>query len=73
MPHISLVSHEPLRIRADLREEVEDMRNCLGAIPPASHCRYVMLYRFAHNTWAGSWWRHALGPHARSWRLLARP
>ena len=24
-----------------------------------------MLYRFAHNTWTGSWWRDALGSRAQ--------
>ena len=69
MPHISLVSHE-LRIRADLREEVEDYLNDLGIIPPASFfADTVSLYRFAHNTWTGSWWRDMRWEHVRSWRL----
>jgi hypothetical protein len=69
MPHISLVSHE-LRIRADLREEVEDYVNGLGIIPPASFTAdTVTLYRFAHTTWTGSWWREMRWEHVRSWRL----
>ena len=73
MPHISLVSHE-MRIRADLREEVEDYVNGLGVIPPASFTAdTVMLYRFAHNTWTGSWWRDMRWEHVRSWRLFASP
>jgi hypothetical protein len=28
-----------------------------------------MLYRFAHNTWTGSWWREMRWEHVRSWRL----
>jgi hypothetical protein len=69
MPHISLVSHE-LRIRADLREEVEDYLNGLGIIPPASFLAdTVTLYRFAHNTWTGTWWRDMRWEHVRSWRL----
>ena len=49
MPHISLASHE-MRIRADLREEVEDFVSGLGVIPPASFTAdTVLLYRFAHN------------------------
>jgi hypothetical protein len=69
MPHISLVSHE-LRIRADLRDEVEDYVNGLGIIPPPSFTAdTVTLYRFAHNTWTGSWWRDMRWEHVRSWRL----
>jgi hypothetical protein len=70
--HISLVSHE-LRVRADLREEVEDYVNGLGVIPPSSFTAdTVMLYRFAHNTWSGSWWRDMRWEHVRSWRLRPR-
>jgi hypothetical protein len=70
-PHISLASHE-MRIRADLREEVEDYVSGLGVIPPASFTAdTVMLYRFAHNTWTGSWWREMRWEHVRSWRLFA--
>jgi hypothetical protein len=69
MPHISLVSHE-LRIRADLREEIEDYVDGLGVIPPrAFMADTVMLYRFAHNTWTGSWWRDMRWEHVRSWHL----
>jgi hypothetical protein len=69
VPHISLVSHE-LRIRGDLREEIEDYINGLGVISPASFIAdTVMLYRFAHNTWTGSWWRDMRWEHVRSWRL----
>jgi hypothetical protein len=65
----ALVSHE-LRIRADLREEVEDFVNGLGIIPPASFAAdTVTLYRFAHQTWTGSWWRDMRCEHVRSWRL----
>jgi 2'-5' RNA ligase superfamily protein len=72
MPHISLVSHE-LRIRADLRDEVEDYVNGLGVMPPASFTAdTVTLYRFAHNTWTGSWWRDIRWEHVRSWRLSKR-
>jgi hypothetical protein len=68
--HISLVSHE-FRVRADLREEVEDYVNGLGVTPPSSFTAdTVMLYRFAHNTWAGSWWRDMRWDHVRSWRLM---
>jgi hypothetical protein len=70
LPHISLVSHD-LRVRADLREEIEDYVNGLGVIPPSSFTAdTVMLYRFAHNTWAGSWWRDMRWEHVRSWRLV---
>jgi hypothetical protein len=31
----------------------------------------VMLYRFAHNTWTGTWWREMRWEHVRSWRLVA--
>jgi hypothetical protein len=73
MPHISLVSHE-LRVRADLREEIEDYVDGLGVIPPASFTAdTVMLYRFAHNTWTGSWWRDMRWEHVRSWRLGPQP
>jgi hypothetical protein len=42
-------------------------------IPPASFIAdTVMLYRFAHNTWTGSWWRDMRWEHVRSWRLLRR-
>jgi 2'-5' RNA ligase superfamily len=68
-PHISLVSHE-LRIRADLRDEIEDYVNGLGILTPASFIAdTVMLYRFAHPTWSGSWWRDMRWEHVRSWRL----
>ena len=44
--------------------------NGLGVIPPASFTAdTVMLYRFAHNTWTGSWWRDMRWDHVRSWRL----
>jgi hypothetical protein len=70
LPHISLVSHD-LRVRADLREEIEDYVNGLGVIPPSSFTAdTVMLYRFAHNTWTGSWWRDMRWEHVRSWRLV---
>jgi hypothetical protein len=73
MPHISLVSHE-MRVRADLREEIEDYVNGLGVIPPASFTAdTVMLYRFAHNSWTGSWWRDMRWEHVRSWRLGPQP
>jgi hypothetical protein len=69
--HISLVSHE-FRVRADLREEVEDYVNGLGVRTPSSFTAdTVMLYRFAHNTWTGSWWRDMRWDHVRSWRLAA--
>jgi hypothetical protein len=71
MAHISLVSHE-LRVRADLRDEVEDYVRGLGVMPPSSFIAdTVMLYRFAHNTWTGSWWRDMRWEHVRSWRLAA--
>ena len=69
MAHISLASHE-LRVRAELREEVEDYVYGLGVIPPSSFTAdTVMLYRFAHYTWTGSWWRDMRWEHVRSWRL----
>ena len=69
MAHISLGSHE-LRVRADLRREIEDYVNDLGVRAPSSFIAdTVMLYRFAHNTWAGSWWRDIRWEHVRSWRL----
>ena len=69
MPHISLVSHE-LRIRADLREEIEDYVEGLAVMAPrAFMADTVMLYRFAHNTWTGSWWRDMRWEHVRSWHL----
>ena len=71
MAHISLVSHE-FRVRADLREEVENYVNGLGVSPPSSFTAdTVMLYRFTHNTWTGSWWRDMRWDHVRSWRLTA--
>ena len=46
----------------------------LGVIPPASFTAdTVLLYRFAHNTWTGSWWRDMRWEHVRSWRLFAPP
>ena len=69
LAHISLVSHE-LRVRADLREEVEDYVTGLGIMPPSSFTAdTVMLYRFAHSSWTGSWWRDMRWEHVRSWRL----
>jgi hypothetical protein len=69
LAHISLASHE-LRVRADLREEVEDYVRGLGVMPPSSFTAdTVMLYRFAHNTWTGGWWRDMRWEHVRSWRL----
>jgi hypothetical protein len=44
--------------------------NGLGIIPPASFAAdTVTLYRFAHQTWTGSWWRDMRWEHVRSWRL----
>jgi hypothetical protein len=71
LAHISLVSHE-LRVRADLREEVEDYVTGLGIMPPSSFTAdTVMLYRFAHSSWTGSWWRDMRWEHVRSWRLAS--
>ena len=56
----------------DLREEVEDYVNGLAVRTPSSFTAdTVMLYRFAHNTWTGSWWRDMRWDHVRSWRLTA--
>jgi hypothetical protein len=67
--HISLASHE-LRVRADLSAEIEDYVNELGVRAPSSFIAdTVMLYRFAHNTWTGSWWRDIRWEHVRSWRI----
>jgi hypothetical protein len=69
MAHISLASHE-LQVRADIRGEIEDYVNELGVRAPSSFIAdTVMLYRFAHNTWTGSWWRDMRWEHVRSWRL----
>ena len=71
-PHISLVSHE-LRIRADLREEVEDYVNGLGAIRGVVHRRYGDALSLRSQHVGGQLVaRHALGPRTQL-ALMARP
>lgn len=67
--HLSLASHE-LDTRADLRDEVLEFAAALDVSLSAQfRADTVLLYRFTHPTWTGSWWQGMRWEHAHSWRL----
>ncbi|HEY5820966.1 MAG TPA: 2'-5' RNA ligase family protein [Propionibacteriaceae bacterium] len=67
--HLSLASHE-LDTRLDLHDEVLAFARDLDlSVPAEFRADTIDLYRFAHPTWDGSWWRAMTWEHVKSWRL----
>lgn len=67
--HISLASHD-LKVREDLREEVEEFIRGLDiAYPEAFVATTVSMFEFWSDDWHSEWWHSLTWRHLRSWKL----